>query len=193
MKVWASKSGQAGMNISVQNGLANLQLNFQLGSPGDPHLSPQPHPFQKPPRFKTPARKAKDRARAAAHQQAQLLNSSCSKSADSSSPSPSIPSANIFHKPAPLLQAVPASHHPQHNQAVPAPLQHQAAPALPQLATTSFHQPQAVSAANHQQIEAVTASFRADSASEQPFLYQLSFSKLLLQLLHNKMLLQLFS
>ena len=54
MKVWASKSGKAGMHISVQNGLADLQLNFQLGSPGDPHLSPQPPPFQKPPRFKTP-------------------------------------------------------------------------------------------------------------------------------------------
>ena len=156
MKVWASKSGQAGMNISVQNGIANPQLNFQLGSPGDPHLSPQPHPFQKPPRFKTPARKAKDRARAAAHQQAQLLNTSCSKSADSQSPSilPTNPSSFFanpdLHKPAPLLQAAPAAHHHHlHNQAAPA-----------------FHDSLADSAA-HQQIGAVTASPPAASVSTQ--------------------------
>ena len=35
MKVWATKSGKADMNISVINGMADLQLNFRLGSPRD--------------------------------------------------------------------------------------------------------------------------------------------------------------
>ena len=76
MKVWASKSGKAKMNIIVNNGSVDLQLDFKLGPPRDPHLPPRPHQPQTPPRFKTPARKEKDRARAAAHQQAQLLKTS---------------------------------------------------------------------------------------------------------------------
>jgi hypothetical protein len=72
MKVWASKTGQATLNISVEKGMVDLQLGFKLGLPGDHHLPPQQYPSQTPPRYKTPARKTKDRARAAAHQ-AQLL------------------------------------------------------------------------------------------------------------------------
>ena len=70
MKVWASKSGQASLKISVEDGKVDLQLGFKLGLQGDAHLTPsQPFPCPIPPRYKTPARKAKDKARAAAHQQ----------------------------------------------------------------------------------------------------------------------------
>ena len=73
MKVWASNSGQAKLNISVEDGKVDLQLGFKLGLPGDVHLAPsQPFPSHIPPRYKTPARKSKDKARAAAHQQQQL-------------------------------------------------------------------------------------------------------------------------
>ena len=90
-KVWASKSGQAKLNIFAKKGIADLQLNFQLGPPEDYHLPHQPHHSQNPPRYKTPARLAKDRARAAAHQQAQLLRSSSTKSDDSIPALPSTP------------------------------------------------------------------------------------------------------
>jgi hypothetical protein len=61
----------AKVNISVENGMADLQLAFKLGMPGDAHLPS--YPDNHSPKYKTPARKAKDRARAPAHQQAQLL------------------------------------------------------------------------------------------------------------------------
>ena len=41
MKVWASKSGQAKLNISVENGLVDLQLGFKLGQPENLHIPPQ--------------------------------------------------------------------------------------------------------------------------------------------------------
>ena len=45
MKVWASKSGQANLKISVEDGKVDLQLGFKLGLPGDVHLAPsQPFP-----------------------------------------------------------------------------------------------------------------------------------------------------
>ena len=65
LKVWASKSGQAKLNISVENGMADLQLAFKLGLPGDSHLPSSP--YHHPPKYKSPSRKA----RAAAQQQAQ--------------------------------------------------------------------------------------------------------------------------
>ena len=73
-KVGASKSGQAHLNISVEDGKVDLQLGFKLGLPRDKHLAPslQEVPSHSPPRYKTPARKAIDKARAAAHQQRQL-------------------------------------------------------------------------------------------------------------------------
>ena len=64
-KVWARATGKATFNLSVQDGQAHLQLGFQLGMPGDPHLPPyQPSK----PRFKTSVRKERDRVRAAEHQ-----------------------------------------------------------------------------------------------------------------------------
>lgn len=77
MKVWASKSGKAKLNISVENGLVDLQLGFKLGFPEDPHLSPPPpDPHSSHPKYKTEVKKAKDRARAAAHQHALRTRSS---------------------------------------------------------------------------------------------------------------------
>ena len=61
------------MNISVENGMADIQLSFKLGQPGDAHLLPQPNQL---PKYKSPSRKANDRARATAHQQAPLLKTS---------------------------------------------------------------------------------------------------------------------
>ena len=62
-KVWASATGKATFNLSVQDGQAHLQLGFQLGMPGDHHL--QPH---QPRNQKTTLRKERDRQRAAEHQ-----------------------------------------------------------------------------------------------------------------------------
>ena len=87
VKVWASGSGKAGFNLSISDGLAELQLNFQLGHPSEAHFDlknlPQCH---QPPqqqvhqpldeaflpvrrrRRKGPTRRARDRVRAEEHQ-----------------------------------------------------------------------------------------------------------------------------
>ena len=64
-KVWASQSGKASFNFSVQDGQAHLQLGFQLGLPGDHHLPPSE---VSSPRYKGSVRKQRDRMRAAEHQ-----------------------------------------------------------------------------------------------------------------------------
>ena len=53
IKVW-SHHGQANFNLSVKDGKADLQLGFQLGHPGDPHLDKEHQ------RYKSPAKKEKD-------------------------------------------------------------------------------------------------------------------------------------
>ena len=73
MKVWRSKSGHAILNISVENGLVYHQLGCRLGQAENHHMPSQTNYNQTPPRYKSSSCKAKDRARAAAHQQAQLL------------------------------------------------------------------------------------------------------------------------
>ena len=55
--VWASQSGQASFNFSVQDGQAHLQLGFQLGLPGDLHL---PYKEVSYPRYKGSVRKQRD-------------------------------------------------------------------------------------------------------------------------------------
>ena len=143
-KVWASKSGHANLNISVQNGMAELQLAFKLGLPGDSHLTSYPTPHH--PRYKTPARKAKDRARAAAHQQAQLTRTS-----------------SDFNQ----SQELPQQHvQGQQHGAPPAALKTKAAPAYPQGSPVPSQGPpdsKCVAAA----LAAVSSS-QADSAPAKP-------------------------
>jgi hypothetical protein len=132
MMVWASKSGQAKLNISVENGLVDLQLGFKLGQPENPHIPPQYNQSsQNLPKYKTPAQKAKDRARAAAHQQSQLLRTSY----ESAQPQPNVnPKENLAVSASPLdQQAVSAAQeiHSLHSlHAAPGnPHQHAAVPA----------------------------------------------------------------
>ena len=67
IKVWSSK-GQATLNLSVKDGHAAVHLGFQLGDPEQAH-APNQQPAQPQfPKFKSPAKKQKDRARAAEHQ-----------------------------------------------------------------------------------------------------------------------------
>ena len=91
---WARGHGQASFNLGIVDGFADLQLSFRLGSPADLHLLPeqvQPLP-QEPPRGhskrkKSPAKLAKDRARAANHQariQSEAKAGSMSRSAEES-------------------------------------------------------------------------------------------------------------
>ena len=78
VNVWARGSGQATFSLTVEDGMADLKLGFQLGLPTDVHL-----PNQVPPpslrtnftpearhyqgRKKTPSRRRRDLARAAQH------------------------------------------------------------------------------------------------------------------------------
>ena len=45
VNVWARGSGQASFNLKSSNGTADLQLDFQLGLPYEPHLHP-PHHYE---------------------------------------------------------------------------------------------------------------------------------------------------
>jgi hypothetical protein len=148
VKIWSTKSGHAKMNILVENGMADIELSFKLGQPEDAHLSPQPN--QTPPKYKSPSRKAKDRARAAAHQQAQLVKtSSVSRQSqfsedlqDQDQQHGAVP-AQLRPLAAPalphLLPLLPetAPDSPQQKTAVPAVSQSQAAPAPPSSAASA--------------------------------------------------------
>ena len=90
VKIWGKGVGKASFSLQVDNGTADLQLSFKLGLPSDLHVvplvppDPDPQlnqhqqedaeqPFQQPGRQqqrrrKGPARRAKNRARAAHHQ-----------------------------------------------------------------------------------------------------------------------------
>ena len=63
VKVWGMGTGHASFNFTVENGKGSLQLGFQLGLPHEVHVYPQGHP-----RRKCPARRERDRKRAAAFQ-----------------------------------------------------------------------------------------------------------------------------
>ena len=63
VKVWGTGISNASFNFTVENGKGCLQLGFQLGLPHELHGHPQGHP-----RRKCPARRERDRKRAAAFQ-----------------------------------------------------------------------------------------------------------------------------
>lgn len=63
--VWHRGSGCASYNLNIENGRANLKLDFQLGSPLDPHITLHHHSNR---RKKGAKRQERDRLRAAAHQ-----------------------------------------------------------------------------------------------------------------------------
>ena len=101
LSVW-SVCGDACLNLTTKNGLANVQFNCTLGHPGALHsLSPTPSPTSAPPphrpRHRGPAARERNRQRAARHQEARTAASATSSPSDlsvidsvtaSSSPSP---------------------------------------------------------------------------------------------------------
>ena len=69
VKVWAC-GNQAFMNVKCESGRATLSLGFQLGAPQSPHnYFPHQNLFPYQVRQKGPARLARDRERAAKHQE----------------------------------------------------------------------------------------------------------------------------
>ena len=79
VKVWARGSGQANFNLKIDDGVADLQLNFKLGHPTDAHINQEPKypsPYQdqdghlqkKRNVRKSPSQRNRDRTRAAQHQ-----------------------------------------------------------------------------------------------------------------------------
>ena len=80
VNIWGRGTGQASFNLTVNEGVADLQLGFKLGMPGDAHLHhehPEPLHHQHAPeqeqvakkrRRKGPSRRQRDRARAAVFQ-----------------------------------------------------------------------------------------------------------------------------
>ena len=78
VKVWASGSGKASFHLDICDGVAELQLNFKLGHPSQSHCDqyvPQHHHLHdqqegyqpRRRRRKGPARRERDRLRAAEH------------------------------------------------------------------------------------------------------------------------------
>ena len=69
LKLWASGSGQGCFNFGVKNGNPTLQYNLQLDM--EDLCGTVPAHYQPPqPRHRGPARRARDRQRAAQHQAA---------------------------------------------------------------------------------------------------------------------------
>ena len=85
VNIWSRGTGHANFNLTIQDGVADLKLRFQLGRPTDPHVlnqqcyqvQPQPHHADVPcehgwqhqrRRHKTAKQRERDRERAAKHQ-----------------------------------------------------------------------------------------------------------------------------
>ena len=86
LKIWSNGSGKASFNLDICDGSADLKLSFKLGAPSDIHYQPggvhvnhqqqsqeyhehfHENPQKQKWRRKGPARREKDRARAAAYQ-----------------------------------------------------------------------------------------------------------------------------
>ena len=98
VKIWGSGS-HANLNLECLNGNAWVKLAFQLGSPASqhylPHHAPQTIPLPHQPRRrkpKGPARREKDRVRAAAHR-ARLVQLAPHENTTHRRPPPSAPAA----------------------------------------------------------------------------------------------------
>ena len=86
VKVWAS-GNQAFMNVKCENGRATLSLGFQLGAPLSPHSYFSHQNFSpKQTRQKGPTRLARDRERAARHQEKQNTKTDTTDSVDENNP-----------------------------------------------------------------------------------------------------------
>ena len=83
--VWKRGTGQANFSFIVKDGKPDLQLGFQLGQPGEPHLHP---PTQIKRRIKSVKQRQRDRDRAASHQARQI--SSAEKSSTDDPPTPTV-------------------------------------------------------------------------------------------------------
>ena len=103
INVWSGGSGQARINLFVNNGKAELQLNYRLGHPEVSHLPPQRHqhqPHVQPRRMKSQKRQARDNARAARYQagkRAAISSSTAATSSKSPSPLISVLESRYFH------------------------------------------------------------------------------------------------
>ena len=90
VKVWAS-GNQAFLNVKCENGRATLSLGFQLGIPQSPHnYFPHQNFFPHPARQKGPSRLARDRERAAKHQEKKKARTNTTVSVDEDNPIPHI-------------------------------------------------------------------------------------------------------
>ena len=111
LSVWC-QGGEASLNLTTRNGLANVQFNCTLGHPcalhslppsPSPSLTPAPPPHQ--PRHRGPAERERNRQRTARHQEA--------RTAAPASASPSAPSVNgsvtSSSSDAPISVTTPAS------------------------------------------------------------------------------------
>ena len=123
--------------------MADLQLAIKLGLPRDSHGHLPSNPYHQSPKYKTPAREAMDRARASAHQQAQL-------------------SKTDFNN---QLQAVPQQQgHQQQHGAPPPTLELKAGPASTQGSPVLSQSPPEHVAA----VPAAAVQSQADSAPLEP-------------------------
>ena len=86
--VWKRGIGQANFNLQVKDGKSDIQLSFQLGQPGEPHLYP---PDQKKVRFKTAKQRQRDNVRAAAYQAGKASSADQASSSDVPSGDPPAP------------------------------------------------------------------------------------------------------
>ena len=104
VKVWARGSGQANFNLSIDDGVADLQLNFKLGHPTAAHIHQEQCEPVYPPHHqegghlpnkrkvrKSPSRRNRDCARAAQHQtRLRQLGLAAASNCDAADPVPDI-------------------------------------------------------------------------------------------------------
>ena len=95
VKVWARGSGQANFNLSIDDGVADLQLNFKLGHPTAAHIHQEHCEPVYPPHHQEgghlPNKRNRDCARAAQHQtRLRQLGLAAASNCDAADPVPDI-------------------------------------------------------------------------------------------------------